>query len=99
MSAASSFQWPQDASSTYVVMPTTGLATLEHPLPLVGRHDLVEKPLLRARVVQVVVDNLVAEQRARDSAALEPSDRLAQGAREALNVGFVRVRSEERRVG
>src|SRR5580765_3743367 len=62
MSAASSDHAPHFAGSTYVVMPTTGLATLEHPLPLVTRDHLVEQLLLGARVVQVVVDDLVAEQ-------------------------------------
>src|SRR6202035_4375176 len=96
MSAASSFQWPQDAGSTYVVMPTTGLATLEHPLSLVRRHDLVEKPLLGARVVEIVVDDLVPEQRARHRPALEALDRLAQGAGETLDVGLVRIALERR---
>src|SRR5260370_29737221 len=94
MSAASSVQLPHDASSTYVVMPIKGLATLEHPLPLVTRHDFVEQPLLGARVVQVVVDHLVAEQRARERTALEPRDRVAQRMREALDIGFVGVPHE-----
>ena len=70
MSAASRFQYPQRASVTYVVIPTTGLATLEHPLPLVACHGLVEQLLLGARVVEVMVDDLVAEQRARDRGEL-----------------------------
>src|ERR1700704_521560 len=96
MSAASSFQWPQDAGSTYVVMPTTGLATLEHPLPFVGGHDLVEEPLLRTRVVQIVIDDLVAEQRPRNRPALESRDCLAQRAGKTLDVGLVRVALERR---
>src|SRR5947209_2929788 len=96
MSAASSVQLPQDASSTYVVMPTSGLATLEHPLPLVTRHDLVEETLLGACVVQIVIDHLVAEQRARDRTALEPGDRLAQRVREALDIGLVGIPLERR---
>src|SRR5258705_11741684 len=77
-------------------MPTTGLATLEHPLPLVLRHHLVEQTLLCARVVQVMVDHLVAEQRSSDRPALEPRDRLAHRRREALDVGLVRVPLERR---
>src|SRR5712691_7650645 len=79
-------------------MPTTGrpLATLEHPLPLVTRDDLVEEPLLRACVVQVMVDHLVAEQRSRDRPALEPRDRLARRVREALDVGLVCIALERR---
>src|SRR5260221_1905295 len=96
MSAASSVQLPHDASSTYVVMPTKGLATFEHPLALVARHGLVEETLLGTRVVQVVVDDLVAEQRACNRAALEPRDRVAQRAREPLDVGLVRVPNERR---
>src|SRR5512146_1328250 len=91
MSAASRLQWPHCASSTYVVIPMTGLATFEHPLPLVARHRLVEELLLRARVVQVVVDDVVAEEPARDRAVLEPVDRVAQCVREALDVGLIRV--------
>src|SRR5438270_11727617 len=75
MSAASSVQWPHEASSTYVVIPTSGLATFEHPLPLVARHGLVEEALLGTGVVEVVVDNLVAEQAPRDGAAFEARDR------------------------
>src|SRR5579864_5672352 len=96
MSAASSSQCPHDAGSTYVVTPTRGLATLEHPLPLVARDRLVEEPLLRPRVVQVMLDDLVAEQRARDRPALEPLDRVAQRVREALDIGLIRVPLERR---
>src|SRR5205814_8078772 len=96
MSAASRFQYPQCASVTYVVMPTTGLATLEHPLPLVAGHGLVEQLLLGACVVQIVVDDLVAEQRARNRALLEAHDRLAQRVRKALRVRYVRVALERR---
>src|SRR5581483_9546113 len=81
MSAASRFQYPQCASVTYVVIPTTGLlATLEHPLPLVAGHRLVEQPLLGAR----------------DRALLEARDRLAQRVREALCIGGVCVSLERR---
>src|SRR5438552_16205211 len=97
MRAAGSLQAPHAAGSTYVVMPTTGLATLVHPLALVIRHDGIEQPLLRTRVVQVMVDHLVAEQRACDRPALEPVDRFAERVREALDVGgLVRVALERR---
>src|SRR6476661_4869809 len=75
-------------------MPTTGLPTLVHPLALVVRHDGVEQPLLRTRVVQVMVDRLVAEQRACDRPAFKLLDRLAQSVREPLDVGLVRVALE-----
>src|ERR1700730_1906774 len=77
-------------------MPTTGLATLEHPLALVGCHDLIEEALLGARVVQIVIDDLVAKQLARHRPGLETSDRLAQRTREALDIGLVRVAFEGR---
>src|SRR6266576_3648821 len=98
MSAAGSFQTPHAAGSTYVVMPTTGRrsATFVHPLALVIRHDGIEQPLLRVRVVQVMVNHVVAEQRSRDGAAFEPLDRLPQRVRKALDVGLVRVALERR---
>src|SRR3954447_6557078 len=97
MSAASSCHGPHSAGSTYVVRPTMGLATLEHPLALVVRHDLVEECLFCARVREVVVDDLVAEEPPRDAALLEPLDRLAQRVREPLRVGLVRIALERRR--
>ena len=57
----------------------------------------VEQLLLGARVVEVVVDHLVAERRARHRAALERRDRLAQRVREAVGVGLVGVALERRR--
>src|SRR5258708_18729192 len=77
-------------------MPTTGLATLEHPLPLVLRYDLVEQALLGARVVQVVVDHLVAEQRSRNGPAFQARDRLAHRRRKALDVGLIGIALERR---
>src|SRR5947209_8068019 len=96
MSAASSDHAPHFAGSTYVVIPTRGLATLEHPLALVARHDLIEQLLLRPRVVEVVVDDLVAEQPACSCSLLELDDRIAQRMRESLRVGFVRIPLERR---
>src|SRR5690348_11569294 len=96
MSAASRFQYPHFASVTYVVIPTTGLATFEHPLPLVARHGLVEQLLLGPRVIEVVVDDVVAEDFPRDAALLEPRDRLAHRVREPPSVGDVGVALERR---
>src|SRR5581483_2416431 len=96
MSAASRFQYPQRASVTYVVMPTTGLPTCEHPLPLVAGDRLVEELLLGARVVEVVVDDLVAEDLARDGALLQSRDGLPQRVREPLGVRDVRIALERR---
>src|SRR5919198_1334185 len=52
------------------------LGALEEPLPLVAGHGLVEEPLLGTRVVQVVVDDLVAEGLPGERRALERLDRL-----------------------
>src|SRR5438067_7581065 len=95
--AASARQCPHTASSTYVVIPTTGLATLEHPLPLVAGHDLVEEPLLGPRVVQVVVDDLVAQSGPGHRTRLQRRDRLAQRPWEPLRVRHVRVPLQRRR--
>src|ERR687885_1148379 len=78
-------------------MPPAGIATLEQPLALVARHHLVEEPLLGARVVEVVVDDVVSERTPRDQASLERGDRLAQRPREALRIRLVRVSLERRR--
>src|SRR5918994_7433584 len=78
-------------------MPIRGLATLEQSLPFVARHDLVEDPLLGVRVVEVVVDDVVAERAAGEGALLERADRLAQRVREALGIRLVRVALEPRR--
>ena len=58
-------------------MPTTGLPSLEQPLPFLARDGLIEQPLFDSRVVQVVIDDLVAECRARHRPLLERVDRLA----------------------
>src|SRR5213080_3969530 len=79
------------------VMTTTlrsSLPTLEEPLPLVGRHHLVEQRLLGPRVVQVVVDHVLAERLARHLAVLEAPDRVPQRVREALHVRLVSVALE-----
>src|SRR3954464_14498196 len=81
-------------------MPTRGRApsaTLEQPLALVAGDDLVEQPLLRARVVEVVVDDVVAERAPRERSLLERRDRLAQRRREPLRVRLVGVALERRR--
>ena len=98
ITAAGTSQTPQRTlGSAYAVIPITGrLATLEEPLPLVPGHDAVEQVLLGARVVEVVVDHLVAEA-PRAIEPLERRDRLAQGVREAVGVGFVGVALERRR--
>src|SRR4051794_6559770 len=95
-SAASSSHAPNRAGVTYVVMPTTGLATLEQPLAFPARHRRVEEPLLDARVVQVVLDDVVAEYVTRHRAHLERGDRLAQRRRKPLRVRLVGVALERR---
>src|SRR5438132_3720917 len=83
--------------SSVAGLTTAKLATLEEPLPLVAGDDLVEQPLLRAPVVEVVVDDLVAERRTCHRPRLQRRDGLAQRRREPLRVGLVRVPLERRR--
>src|SRR6266550_1677184 len=78
-------------------MPTTGLTTFEQALPFPAGDDLIEEPLLGAAVVQVVVDDLVAERGARNVPLFERRDRLAQRRREALGIRLVGVPLERRR--
>src|SRR5262245_53089746 len=63
-----------------------GLATLEHPFPLVVRDHLVEQELLGSGVVQVVIDDVVAEGGACQGPGLERRDRLTERGREALGL-------------
>src|SRR5829696_4993135 len=79
-------------------MPIRGRVspTLEHALALVARDDLVEHSLLRPRVIQIVIDDLVAERGPCDRALLERLDRLAQRVWKALRVRLVRVPLERR---
>src|SRR5262249_57750768 len=77
------------------VSPT--LATLEQPLAFPAGDDLVEEALFDASVVEVVLDDIVPEGRAREAPLLQRVDRVAQRRREALRVGLVRVPLE--RVG
>src|SRR5688572_14296206 len=91
-------QTPQRTlGSAYAVMPITGLATLEEPLPLVARDGAVEQLLLGSRVVEVVVDHLVAERGPPHAGRLQRRDRLAERVREPLCVRLVRVSLERRR--
>src|SRR5262245_33237606 len=96
-SAASSSQAPNVAGVRYVVMPTTGLATLVQPLALPARHDPIEDCLLRAGVVQIVIDDVVAERGASHCPALQSGDRLPQRRREPIGRRLVRVPLERRR--
>src|ERR1041385_5911370 len=91
MSADSSCQSPNCAGVTYVVIPTTGLATLEEPLTLPPRHDRVEQPLLDTRVVQVMLHDLGAERVTCHRARLESHHGVAQRRRETIRIGLVRV--------
>src|SRR5579862_490332 len=72
-------------------------ATLEQPLALPGRDDAVEQPLLGPAVVQVVLDDGVAEGLTCDVPRLERRDRLAKRRREPLRIRLVRVALERRR--
>src|SRR5260370_1935297 len=93
---AASRPMPRAAPVMTATFPSS-LPTLEEPLPLIRRDDLVEQRLLRARVVQVVVDHVLAERGARHLAFLQRRDRVAQRVRESLDVGLVGVALELRR--
>ena len=89
---------PHAAGTRYVVIPITGRrsATLVQPRSLpIGDHA-VEQLLFRARVVQVVIDDVVAERIPCDRAALESSNRLPHRRREPLDRRLVRVALERR---
>src|SRR6266542_4094380 len=73
------------------------LSTLEKPLALVIRHDPVEKHLLGAGEVEVMIDHIVAERGSRHAAVFQGRDRVTERVRESLHVGFVRVALELRR--
>src|SRR6185503_3737321 len=97
--ASSTSSEPETATSSVrfarsVVMPSD---PLEVPLPFPVRDEAVEEPLLGSRVVEVVVDDLVAERGARHGPRLERGDRVAQGRGEPLRVGLVCVALERRR--
>src|SRR5205814_9482118 len=87
-----------DAGTRYVVMPMSGraLPTLVKPRALPVRDDAVERFLLRPRVIQVVVDDVVAEGRPDDRPRLEGRDCFAQRGRESLDRRLVRVSLERR---
>src|SRR4029078_6642442 len=57
----------------------------------------IEEPLLGARIVDVVVDDLVAERRSRDRPLLERGDPFAHRARKPLCARLVGVPLERRR--
>src|SRR5437868_15229649 len=59
-SSAASRPIPPAAPVITATLPSS-LATFEEPLPLIGGDDLVEQRLLRPRVVEVVIDDVVAE--------------------------------------
>src|SRR5918992_1519679 len=78
-------------------MPMTGLPTLEEPFALVAGDDTVEDCLLRSCVVQVVVDDVIAERSTRDRSRLERGYRFAERPGEPLGVRLVGVALERRR--
>src|SRR5215210_2283828 len=92
-----SFRLAVEGSTPAGPREVPGSAALEQPLTLVAGNDLVEEALLRARIIEVVVDDVVAQRRAGDGAVFQRRDRLAQRMREALGVRFVRIALESRR--
>src|ERR1700674_3947510 len=72
------------------------LNALEEPRAFVIGDDFVEERLLRARVVQIVVDDIVPESLPGHLAALQLRDSIAHRVRESLDVGFVCIALELR---
>src|SRR5690348_12716681 len=60
-STAASRPMPPAAPVMTATLPARRSPTFEESFPLVAGDDLVEQPLLRARVVEVVVDHVVAK--------------------------------------
>src|SRR2546430_14764129 len=84
-------------TATFPFSRPTSSAPLEEAFALVVRHHLVEERLLRARVVEVVVDDVVAEGRPGRPPLLEACDRIAQRVRKTLHVRLVGIALELRR--
>src|SRR6185312_12248537 len=82
-SATSSVAETATSSARFAAGPVTGSGPLEIALALPVGDVPIEEPLLGPRVVEVVVDDLVAEGRPGDAALLQRRDRLPQRRREA----------------
>src|SRR6187551_3957008 len=97
--ASSTSSEPETATSSARFARSVAVTSdpLEVPLPFPVRDEAVKEPLLGARVVEVVVDDLVPERGARHRPRLERGDRVAQRRREPLRVGLVCVALERRR--
>src|SRR5436309_10016330 len=96
--SAASRPMPPPAPVMTATFPSS-LPTLEQPLPLIAGNYLVEQGLLGARVVQVVVDDVVAERLAGHPALLEARDGVTQCVGETLHVRLVGVALELGREG
>src|SRR2546421_2000544 len=83
--SAASRPMPPAAPVMTATLPSS-LPTLEEPFAFVRRDDLVENRLLRACVVQVVVDHVLAECRPRHLAVVQLGDGVAQRMWKALHV-------------
>src|SRR5713226_7070941 len=92
-SSAASRPMPPAAPVITATLPSS-LPTLEEPFAFVTRDHLVELRLLGARVVQVVVDHVVAERLPRHRPVLQGSNRIAKRMGESLDIGFIRVAFE-----
>src|SRR6188474_3378283 len=79
------------SSARFAGGSATGSDALEIALAFPVADVPIEEPLLGARVVEVVVDDLVAEGLSGDRAALERVDRVPHRAREAVGTRLVRV--------
>src|SRR6187397_1585522 len=96
-SATSSAPETATSSARFARWPGRCSDALEVALSFPVGDEAIEEPLLGAGVVEVVVDDLVAERGARHRASLERRDRLSERRREALGIRLVRVALERRR--
>src|SRR6478735_3131262 len=93
-SATSSDAEIATSKARFAAGAATGSGALEVALSFPVGDVPIEQPLLGARVVEVVVDDLVAERGAGDGALFQRVDRVEHRAREAVGARLVRVSLE-----
>src|SRR5258708_9802921 len=84
-SSAASRPIPPAAPVITATLPSS-LPTLEEPRALVVRHHLVEKALLRLRVVQIVLDHVLPERFASHLSMLQLGDRIPHRVGKSLDL-------------
>src|SRR5260221_4195465 len=90
---AASRPMPPAAPVITATLPSS-LPTLEEPRALVVGHDFVEHRLFSLRVVEIVIDHVVAERLPRHLSVLQLCDGFAHRVRKPFDVGLVCVAFE-----